>query len=83
MRIWLITLAILFTSAHAVGGHKDVGYIGNTAYLFYSDPNAISRYDMSAQAWLPPVTLPLANTGAAMVIHNGHLLVAIGSQIFR
>lgn len=83
MRFWFLALALFLTSFQAVGDQKDVGYIGSTAYLFYSDPNAISRYDMDTEQWLSPVTLPLAITGAAMVVHDGYLFVAIGTQIFR
>ena len=77
--LFLTTLA----ATHALAGHKDVGQIGNVAYLFYSDPNAISRYDMQTEHWLAPVSLPLANTGTAMVVHDSQVLVSIGSQIFR
>ena len=83
MRKLLLFLLFFVPALGVHAGHKDLGVLGTTAYLFHSDPNSISRYDMNAEAWLAPVFLPLASTGTAMLIHDGQIYVSMGEHIYR
>ncbi|NND69212.1 MAG: hypothetical protein HKN19_16595 [Halioglobus sp.] len=82
MRPFLVFIVLLSWTTSALAEHKDTQVSGDTAYLFHSNPNAISRYDLAGEAWLPPVLLPLADTATGMVIHDSQLYVSIGEHIY-
>jgi formylglycine-generating enzyme required for sulfatase activity len=54
---------------------------GQTAYFLHPSPPRVERYDMAAQSWLAPISLPAIPT--ALAADTNALFVACGLTIYR
>ncbi|MDP3069729.1 MAG: hypothetical protein Q8N18_05540 [Opitutaceae bacterium] len=54
---------------------------GDVVYFAFANPARIERFDLGADAWLPPIALSQAPT--AFTVANNSLYVALGRSVFR
>src|SRR5687767_13700030 len=71
-------LAAVYQHSATVLEHDNVGYF-LSAY-----PSRIERYDVANQAWLTPLTLPIATPApTSFLVDDEGLYVAYGSAVYR